>query len=426
MDRTISVISLGCPKNLVDSEIILGKLSRYHLTQIPEDADIIIINTCSFIKDARRESYNVIKKFNKQKIIVTGCLPQLLGDKLFKKFPQIDAILGSADFYKIDNIIDRLFNGDKKIISIEEPTFIYNHLQPRLISTSSYAYVKIADGCINYCSYCRIPQLRGKYRSREIKDIVQEVHKIRDLGIKEIILVAQDTTNYGIDKGNYLLSELLCEIEKIDGIEWIRLLYTHPAHLTDNLISIIKESKKLCKYIDIPIQHTHNEILKLMNRPTWDDTKYLIYKLKEANIVLRTTIIVGFPGEKEYHFKKLLKDVDEIKFDWLGAFIYSKEKGTPAAKLPNQVPENIKKERFKILMDRQRKITKEKNHSRIGKEFKILVDAIGEGHTEFQCPELDGKVIFSTSGTTKFHDVRIGNFFTAKIKKVKNDYDLEI
>ncbi|MEA3485628.1 MAG: MiaB/RimO family radical SAM methylthiotransferase, partial [Candidatus Aerophobetes bacterium] len=272
----INLISLGCSKNLVDSEVILGRLGErgYSLTTSPEDADIIIINTCSFIKEARKESHQIISKIasqksSLQKLIVCGCLPQLERRKLFARYPQIDVLLGSADFYKIDGIIREILDGRKRLFLVNTPRFLYNSNFPRLLTTPpSYAYLKIAEGCFNRCSYCLIPYLRGDYRSRTIDDVIKEARALADLGVQELILIAQDTTFYGKDlEGKYLLSSLLKKLQKINKIKWIRLLYTHPAHFDSSLIQTIANSDKICRYLDIPLQHSHNEILTKMRRP---------------------------------------------------------------------------------------------------------------------------------------------------------------
>ncbi|MBI4721854.1 MAG: 30S ribosomal protein S12 methylthiotransferase RimO [Candidatus Stahlbacteria bacterium] len=424
----VALISLGCPKNRVDAEVILGLLGEagYCLTQFPEEADIIIINTCSFISSARIEAKRSIEKNanGRHKLIVCGCLPQMTREKLFNDYPYIDAIVGSAEFYKLPEIVSRLLNGEQRIVEIGEPTFIYNSITPRLLSTPvSYAYLKIAEGCSNCCSYCRIPDLRGAYRSREIKDIINEANMLVELGVKELILIAQDTTNFGADKvgtrNAVSLQVLLEKLDKFDNLQWVRLLYTHPAHFTDSLISVMSESKKLCKYIDIPLQHTHPEMLNRMGRPKWEGTRELLSKLKSKGFALRTTFLVGFPGEKEYHFDRLLKDVKEIEFDWVGAFTYSQEEGTCASKLANQVSEEIKKERLERLLESQLKITKQKNKQRIGKTLQVLVDTAYTGHTEFQAPDLDGKVVFKKK-------VVPGKFLQSKVKRIVQEYDLEV
>jgi len=424
----VNLISLGCPKNLVDSEVILGRLGEegYSFTSFPEEADIIIINTCSFVKEARKESYKTIsqiisQKKSSQKVIICGCLPQLRGRYLFSRFPQIDALIGSTDFIKIDKVITALCKGEKRLFLVNEPYFLYNHTYPRLLTTPpSYAYLKIAEGCSNYCSYCLIPYLRGKYRSRSIKDIVQEAKALSNLGVKEIILVAQDTTFYRKEsKKKFFLPCLLEALEKLNKLKWIRLLYTHPAHFDSSLIDTMANSRKICKYIDLPIQHTHNEILTQMRRPQFEKTEKLIHKIREKipGVTLRTTLMVGFPGEEEKHFQKLLKDVERLKFDWLGAFTYSPEKGTLAYSFTPLVSSRVKRRRYKKLMELQHSITLEKNKKRVGKEYPILVDKGDEGHTEFQAPEIDGKVFLQKKYIP-------GKFFQGKISGIKDTYDL--
>lgn len=424
----VNLISLGCPKNLVDSEVILGKLGEvgYALTPSAEDADIVIINTCSFIDKAIRESYQVIsriisQKKSSQKLIVCGCLPQLKGRKLFFKFPQIDVLLGSADFYRIDKVIIELGKGRSHLFSVNEPSFIYNSSFPRLLSTSpSYAYLKIAEGCSNRCSYCLIPQLRGKYRSREPQDVIKEARILVDWGVKELILIAQDTTFYGwdLDKKSSLIY-LLEQLEKIDKLEWIRLLYTHPSHFTSSLTRVMANSEKICPYIDLPLQHTHNKILAKMKRPEFQVAEKLIDKLRNniPGLTLRTTLMVGFPGEGKEHFNKLLKDVERLRFEWLGVFTYSPQKDTPAYGLAPEVPANIKEKRYQELMQLQQPITHKFNEKKVGSICSILVDKKNEGHTQFQTPEIDGKVFFA-------REHKPGQYFRERISLVKNCYDL--
>ncbi len=391
----VNLISLGCPKNLVDSEVILGKLGEvgYALTPSAEDADIVIINTCSFIDKARRESYQVIsriisQKKSSQKLIVCGCLPQLEGRKLFFKFPQIDVLLWSADFYRIDKVISELGKGRSHLFSVNEPSFIYNSSFPRFLSTPpSYAYLKIAEGCSNRCSYCLIPQLRGKYRSREPQDVIKEARILVDWGVKELILIAQDTTFYGwdLDKKSSLIY-LLEQLEKIDKLEWIRLLYTHPSHFTSSLTRVMANSEKICPYIDLPLQHTHNKILAKMKRPEFQVAERLIDKLRNniPGLTLRTTFMVGFPGEGKEYFNKLLKDVERLKFEWLGVFTYSPQKGTPAYGFAPEVSANIKEKRYQELMQLQQPITHKFNEKRVGSICSILVDKKMKGILSFK------------------------------------------
>lgn len=428
IDMKVNLISLGCPKNLIDSEVILGKLGEagYTLTPSAEDADILVINTCSFIDKAKKESHQVIsriisQKKSSQKLIVCGCLSQLEGRKLFFKYPQIDVLLGSGDFHRIDKVISGLGQGGSHLFLVNKPRFLYDSSFPRFLSTPpSYAYLKIAEGCSSGCSYCLIPQLRGKYRSREPQDVIKEARTLVDCGVKELVLVAQDTTFYGWDLGKKsALLYLLEQLGKIDRLKWIRLLYTHPSHFTSSLIKIIADSDKICPYIDLPLQHTHNRVLAKMKRPEFQVAEKLINRLREniPGLVLRTTFMVGFPGEGKEHFNKLRQDVERLKFEWLGVFTYSRQKGTPAYDLAPQVPTKIKEKRYQELMQLQQSITHQFNEKRVGSLCSILVDKKKVGHTQFQSPEIDGKVLF-----TREH--KPGEHFRGKISRVKNCYDL--
>jgi len=289
-----------------------------------------------------------------------------------------------------------------------------------LSTPPSYAYLKIAEGCSNRCSYCLIPQLRGKYRNREPQDVIKEARVLVDWGVKELILIAQDTTFYGWDSDKKSsLIYLLEQLEKIDKLEWIRLLYTHPSHFTSSLTRVMANSEKICPYIDLPLQHTHNKILAKMKRPEFQVAEKLIDKLRNniPGLTLRTTFMVGFPGEGKEHFNKLLKDVERLKFEWLGVFTYSPEQGTPAYFLPNKVPTKIKERRYQELMQLQQPITHKFNEKRVGSICSILVDKKNEGHTQFQTPEIDGKVFFS-------REHKPGEYFRGRISLVKNCYDL--
>ena len=310
---------------------------------------------------------------------------------------------------------------DQRVFSVNNPVFLYNSNWARLVSTPpGYAYLKIAEGCSNNCSYCLIPKLRGKFRSRPLKDVIKEAKNLARMGVKELILIAQDITFYGQDKGErYALSSLLKELELIDSIQWIRILYTHPAHFTHSLIHTLVNLKKVCRYIDLPLQHTHNAILRQMRRPSFETTLRIIEKLrgKIPKIVLRTTLMVGFPGEEACHFTKILKDVERIRFDWLGAFVYSPQKGTPAYSLNHQVSPKTKEDRYSKLMELQSFITQKKNEQRVGKNYPILVDKEKEGHTEFQAPEIDGKIVFQQKHSP-------GKIFEGKLAGLKDSFDL--
>ncbi|MHC2994436.1 MAG: 30S ribosomal protein S12 methylthiotransferase RimO [Candidatus Atribacteria bacterium] len=438
----IGIKSLGCPKNLVDSEVICGKLKEkgHKISGQINNSDLVIINTCSFIKDAVEESIEEIlsavklKKEGKIKhIIVAGCLPQrYIDNNLSQELPEVDAFLGVGNLLEIDEIIERVLQG-KKIYQVNrKPDFLYNHTIPRTVLTlQHYAYIKISEGCQNNCSYCLIPQIRGSYRSRKMEDIIEEVKMLSEKqNLSEIILIGQDITLYGIDLyGEYKLAELLKKLSLLElkNLKWIRLLYTHPLHYNDNLIEVIANYPKICPYLDLPLQHISDKILKKMNRPI--EKKYiisLINKLRDKipNLTLRTTFMVGFPGETDQDFEELLNFVKEVRFEKLGAFIFSKEEGTPAYNFTRQIPIRIKKERLEKLMITQQRISKEINHFYLGKEIEVLVDEISSGklkltigRTQADAPEIDGKVIIKTD------KVRAGEFIKVNIIEA-SEYDL--
>lgn len=438
----IGIKSLGCPKNLVDTEIICGKLQEngYTISGQINNSDLVIINTCSFIQDAVKESIEEIlsliklKKEGKIKyIIVIGCLPQRYKDNnLSQELPEVDAFFGVGELLEIDEIIEKIMWGEKIYQVNRKPDFIYNHTTPRTILTPQhYAYIKISEGCQNNCSYCLIPKIRGDYRSRKMEDIITEVKMLSEKQkLSEIILVGQDTTLYGIDLyKEYKLAELLKRLSllELENLKWIRLLYTHPAHYNDELIEVMANYTRICPYLDLPLQHISDRILKKMNRPI--AKRYiidLINRLRDRipNLALRTTFMVGFPGETDQDFEELLNFVKEVRFERLGAFIFSKEEGTPVYNFSQQIPKRIKKERLEKLMITQQKISKEINSSYRGKEVEVLVDEISSGksklatgHTEANAPEIDGKVIIKTD------KVRAGEFIKVNIIET-SEYDL--
>jgi ribosomal protein S12 methylthiotransferase len=438
----IGIKSLGCPRNFLDTEVICGKLREkgYQISEKTENTDIVIINTCSFIRDAVEESIEEIlnliklKKEGKIKhIIVTGCLPQRYkDDNIAQEFPEVDAFLGVGDLLEIDNLIKGILQGEQIFKVGHEPKFLYNHNTPRTILTPRhYAYIKISEGCQNNCTYCLIPQIRGNHRSRKMEDIIEEVQMISERqNISEIILIGQDTTLYGFDLyGEYKLAELLKKLSLLElkNLKWIRLLYTHPAHYNDKLIEVIANDPKICPYLDLPLQHISDKILKSMNRSVKkDDIICLIKKLraKIANLTLRTTLMVGFPGETDKDFKELLSFAKESRFERLGAFIFSREEGAPAYDFPQQIPLRIKKERLKELMLTQQSISKEINHGYLGKEVEVLVDEIklgkpiiSIGRTKGDAPEIDGKVIIKTDKT------QVGEIVKVKVLEAL-EYDL--
>ncbi len=430
MNKKIGIVSLGCPKNLVDSEIMLGLLSKanYEIVNDKSLANILIVNTCGFIESAQQESINTIlemaeeKKRNCEILIVTGCMAERYKELILEQIPEVDAILGTGNYEEIAETINTAYKGEKTVSygKLEDVNYLDNE---RIISSSKQSvYLKISEGCDNKCTYCIIPYLRGKYRSRRMEALISEAESLAKNGAKELILVAQDTTRYGLDLyGRKMLPELIQNLSKITGIEWIRLLYCYPEEIDDQLIQEIASNSKVCKYMDIPIQHASDRILKLMGRRgSISEIRTALYKLREnvKDIVIRTTIIVGFPDETEEDFEQLISFVDEFKFDRLGVFTYSKEEGTPAAKMKNQVNKKLKLRRQKAVLELQNAISKNKNSNRTGKIYKAIVDGIADdgifyyGRTYAEAPEIDGLVYFTsneplTMGT--FVDIRILN-----------------
>ena len=419
----IGLISLGCPKNLVDSEVMLGKLAEkgYVISFDVNRSDVIIINTCAFIEEARKESCDILEKFldgksYQQKVIVTGCLPQLYKRRMLEKYPRVNAVLGSGDFPRIVDVIEKLYKGKDRYYEVLTPKFIQSYKDVRLVSTPpSYAYLKIAEGCSHSCSFCIIPNLRGRFRSRPINDIVKEAKQIANLGFKEIILVGQDTTSYGVDiYGKPKLSLLLRKLEEIDKIHWIRFLYSYPTAFTNDLIKTIKTSEKICHYIDIPLQHTDEEILEKMRRPSFKYTRKVIDTIRDniSDVALRSTFIIGFPGETEDRFERLCLDIGKLSLDWVGFFIFSPEQG-----LKTSVEPKILRSRLKKLGNIQNKITRNKNSTYIKKKYPVLVDTPRSGHTQFQTPEIDGKIVF-------VKPKKPGKLLKKKIIELRGWYDL--
>ncbi|MCY6483919.1 30S ribosomal protein S12 methylthiotransferase RimO [Clostridium aestuarii] len=405
----IGLISLGCDKNRIDSEIILGTLdTKYKIVNNPEEADILIVNTCGFIESSKEESINTIlemakhKKQNCKMLMVTGCLSQRYSKELHKLIPEIDVMLGVNDYDKIEEYINNFFNSNDKICICEYSNSKINEGKRILTTPKHTAYIRISEGCNNFCTYCIIPQIRGKYRSRAMNLIIEEAKNLVHNGVKEIILVGQDTTIYGIDLyQENKLPELIRKLSEIDGIEWIRLLYSYPEEITDELINEISNNKKVCNYLDIPIQHISNTVLKRMNRKSSKEliTKNILkMRNKISDLCIRTSIIVGFPGETDEEFNELKQFISDIKFDKLGVFKYSQEEGTPASKMQNQVEENIKELREQELMLLQQKISKENNSNRIGKKYKVLIEGKKDdywfGRSYEMAPEIDGLIFF--------------------------------
>ncbi|WP_274361392.1 30S ribosomal protein S12 methylthiotransferase RimO [Paenibacillus thermotolerans] len=414
MTEKIKVVTLGCEKNLVDSEIMSGLVSErgYSLVDNKEDATVIIVNTCGFIDAAKEESVNTILDMAELKetgslkaLIVSGCLTQRYKEVLMQEMPEIDGIVGTGDFDKINDIIDEALRGKKPIL-VGNPVFNYDQALPRKVATPRYtAYVKIAEGCDNNCTFCSIPIMRGSFRSRSMESILAEVAVLAEQGVKEISLIAQDSTNYGTDLyDGFMLPTLLNKVSEVPGIEWVRLHYAYPGFFTDELIDTIASNPKICKYIDMPLQHSEDRVLKRMRRPGRQrDVRELVGKIRARipDAVLRTSIIVGFPGETEEEFNNLVEFVRELKFDRLGVFTYSQEENTPASRLPDQLPEDVKEFRANTLMEVQREVSKEANSRFVGKEIDVLIERydgrndVYIGRSQYDAPEIDGEVFVS-------------------------------
>ena len=405
----IALINHGCAKNLVDSELMLGLLAQngFNITLNDDEADIVIINTCSFIHDAERESVqSIIETADKgKKIIITGCLPQKHKDELKKAVPEAVAMLGTSDIEKIVEAVKSAAQNKEYFCAIsEKPVYIYpENVQRQQITVGASSYVKIAEGCNYQCGYCIIPKLRGSYRSRTIENIVKEVKELAQKGVSEIVLIAQDTTAYGIDLYKKpSLARLLKELNQIEGINWMRVMYTYPSMFDDELIDAYANCDKVVKYVDIPLQHSHPEMLRAMRRPVMDYSEFLA-KLREKikGVAIRTTFIVGYPGETPEMFEHLYEFTKQAKFDKMGAFEFSKEKGTYAYTLPEQVPAKIKKQRKNKLMKLQKSISLEINQSFIDKQLPCIIESLTDDGTVIarsyrDAPEVDGLVYIKT------------------------------
>ena len=423
----IGVVSLGCPKNLVDSETMLGLIheEKYEITNDPSEAEIIIVNTCGFIESAKEESINTILQMAEYKksgsckyIIVTGCLSQRYAEELFNELPEADAIVGVEVYDEIGSIIKRVMNGERFImLERSKPDVIYTSKEtflPRILTTPSYtAYLKIAEGCDNCCSYCAIPKIRGPYRSKPMEQVLKEAKALADNGVKELIVVAQDTTRYGEDLpgGKLLLADLLKELNKIESLKWIRVMYCYPNNFTDELIETFASLDKVCKYVDLPLQHASNRLLASMNRyDTREEVETLLAKLRKRipGIVIRTTFIVGFPGETNADFEELKEFVEQQRFENAGVFAYSQEEGTVAGAMPNQIPDEIKQERYHELMALQAQISEEIHKDTEGQTLEVLVEGIEEdgsglyyGRSYREAPDIDGLVFIENPGDIK-------------------------
>ncbi len=434
----VGIVSLGCPKTLVDSEVILGKAqgARYAVTQDIEQCDVVILNTCGFIKDAKQESIDMLLKLlamKKEKqlrgVVVMGCLVQRYAEELQKEFPEVDAFVGSGDYMRVAEVLKKVESG-QKFVSVHKAGYLAEADERRIALTPPHSrYLKISEGCDHTCSFCVIPSLRGRYRSRSISDLIREAKQLAGEGAKELIVIGQDITRFGCDHGGKsLLPQLLDALGAVREIKWVRLLYTYPSTLTGEIIQALARSKQICRYIDLPLQHISDKILKDMRRGgTKKQAVELIRTLRAAipEVVIRTSFIVGFPGEMEEDFEELLEFMRETKFERLGIFRYSREEGTPAAELPNQVPEKIKEERFHRAMRLQQEIVREVNRRFIGREFRVLMETQDDkdpgrwtGRSYMDAPEIDGSVLVRTGKV-----LTVGKFYTVKITDIQ-DYDL--
>lgn len=428
--------SLGCSKNLMDAEIMTGILKEkgYEFVEEFDEADIIMVNTCGFIRDAKQESIDTIVELSQLKevgklkyLIVTGCLAQRYADELLEEIPEIDAIVGTGNFMNISEIIDRL-ESEKNVTEIGNIEFAFDETLPRYVSTPEHmAYLKIGEGCSNHCTYCIIPKLRGKYRSRKIEDIVEEAKTLAAEGAKELVVIAQDTTRYGEDLyGEAKLAELLEELAGIEGIKWIRIMYSYPESITEKLIDVIAAHDNICSYFDMPIQHASNRVLKRMNRRTSKEdirSKVEMIRSKIPDAVIRTTVIVGFPGETEEDLEELIEFMKEIKFDRLGAFAYSREEDTPADRMDGHMDEEIKEERRDRVMMVQQAISEEINQKREDKVFEVLIeeeaeDGVYVGRTQGDAEEIDSVVYVNSD-----EELEIGSFVNVYITEAM-EYDL--
>ena len=433
----IGMISLGCPKNQVDAELMLAKLDAagFEIVNEISDCDAVIINTCGFIEDAKREAIDNILEMADykedgaiKKIIVTGCLAERYKGEILEELPEVDAVVGLGNNVNIVDIVNQTLSADDTLVAIGEKTDL-PLCGERLLTTPEYwGYLKIAEGCSNNCTYCAIPSIRGPQRSRTIESCVEEATALAKSGVKELIVIAQDTTRFGEDLyGEPKLHELLTELCKIEELVWIRILYCYPERLSDELIDVIAKEEKICKYIDLPLQHCNKDVLKRMNRKgDRESLTKLIEKIREKipDVTIRTTLITGFPGETDEQFEELAEFVKEMRFDCLGCFAYSAEEGTPAAKLPDQIENDVKVHRGELIMDAQYGIVLKNNESLIGKTFKTIVDGydpytdVYEGRTMRDAPEIDGKISFVYDGSLQpgdFIDVKVTDF---------NEYDL--
>jgi ribosomal protein S12 methylthiotransferase len=431
-------ISLGCDKNLVDTEMMLGLLNRdgYTFTDDEYEADVIVINTCCFIGDAKEESVNTILEMAQRKIdgnckalIVTGCLAQRYKQEIIDEIPEVDGILGTSTYDEISNVLKKALGGEGSVSCFHELDLLPQTETDRILTTGGhYAFLKIAEGCDKHCTYCIIPTLRGNYRSVPMENLIKEAEKLADKGVKELILVAQETTLYGVDLyGKKSLPELLKKLCRISGIQWIRIQYCYPEEITDELIEVMKEESKICRYLDMPIQHASDRILKRMGRRTSkEQLKDIIIKLRSEipDIALRTTLISGFPGETEEDHEELMEFVDEMEFERLGVFAYSAEEDTPAAEFPDQVPQEIKEDRRDAIMELQQEISIDLSQSMVGRTLEVMIEGkVADenayvARTYMDGPGVDGMIFVQTG-----EELMSGDFAKIRVTGAM-EYDL--
>lgn len=437
MKNKVLFVSLGCDKNLVDSEEMIGILRRenFEFTDFEEEADVIIVNSCCFIGDAKEESINTILQMAEYRkngrckaLIVTGCLAQRYKDEIISEIEEVDAVLGTSSYDQIINAIKEAFDGNKyeKFMSLDR---LIVEEKDRILTTGGhFAYLKIAEGCNKRCTYCVIPSVRGNYRSVPMEELVDTAKKLADKGVKELILVAQETTVYGMDiYGKKMLPELLDKLCEVDGIVWIRLMYCYPEEITDELIAAIRDHDKVCNYIDMPIQHCNDRLLKLMGRKTNKaQIKEIAVKLRKEikDIAIRTTLITGFPSETDEEHEELMDFVDEMEFERLGAFPYSKEEGTPAYSMDGQIPDEIKEKRRDAIMELQQEVAFDNGDKMIGKEILVMIEGkivdenVYIGRTYMDAPSVDGNIFIDS-----YEELITGDFVKVKVTGSK-DYDL--
>ncbi|MFW6251878.1 MAG: 30S ribosomal protein S12 methylthiotransferase RimO [Halanaerobium sp.] len=431
-----SLMTLGCPKNEVDSQHMNGFLKGekdFQYTDKYEEAEVIIINTCGFIQDAKEESIETIlaaleykKQYNCKSVIVTGCLTQRYSEELEADIPEIDAVLGTSNFDKIAEVIRESLQG-KETGGIEKAGFDYSSSLPRELDNEVYAYLKIAEGCNNNCTYCSIPQIRGAVKSRSIADIVSEAERIAENGIKELIIIAQDTTQYGVDiYGRSALAPLLRKLAEVEKIEWIRVLYSYPEFITDEIIDVFAEEEKICNYFDLPIQHSSEKIRKLMNRKgNEEDIANIINKIRNKipDAKIRTSLITGFPGEDDQDFKNLKEFVKKFKFDRLGVFEFSREEGTAAYNFKQRIPESLKAERKEEIMQLQQEISLVKNREFVGRKLEVIIEDRDQenylARSRYDSPEIDNQIYIPVGE----NELEVGKIYQAVIKEAFH-YDL--